>query len=83
MGKKVLFPFGFHCTGMPIKASADKLKREMEIYGYPPKFPEDEVTEEKIDSVLKDKNKSPEKMVEDIDDVLKDKSKGKKVKKEF
>lgn len=80
LGKKVLFPFGFHCTGMPIKASADKLKREMEIYGYPPKFPEDEVTEEKIDSVLKDKNKSPEKMVEDIDDVLKDKSKGKKSK---
>lgn len=29
-GKKALFPFGFHCTGMPIKASADKLKRELE-----------------------------------------------------
>ena len=28
-GKMALFPFGFHCTGMPIKASADKL--EMEI----------------------------------------------------
>lgn len=69
---------------MPIKASADKLKREMEIYGYPPKFPEDnEVVEEKIDGVLKNKNESPEKMVEDIDDVLKNKSKGKKVKREF
>ena len=32
-GKKVLFPFGFHCTGMPIKACADKLKREVEIFG--------------------------------------------------
>lgn len=25
-GKKVLFPFGFHCTGMPIAAAAMKLK---------------------------------------------------------
>ena len=32
-GKRVLFPFGFHCTGMPIKACADKLKREMELFG--------------------------------------------------
>ena len=29
-GKKVLFPFGFHCTGMPISAAAKKLKRELE-----------------------------------------------------
>ena len=38
-GKRVLFPFAFHCTGMPIMASADKLKREMEQYGYPPALP--------------------------------------------
>ena len=38
-GKNVLFPFGFHCTGMPIKACADKLKKEMESFGFPPNFP--------------------------------------------
>lgn len=31
--KNVLFPFAFHCTGMPIKASADKIKREVELFG--------------------------------------------------
>jgi len=41
-GKYVLFPFGFHCTGMPIQAAANKLKREMEKYGIPPQFPEEE-----------------------------------------
>ncbi|KAM0925942.1 hypothetical protein ACQ4PT_003819 [Festuca glaucescens] len=35
----VLLPFGFHCTGMPIKASADKLAREIQLYGNPPVFP--------------------------------------------
>eukprot|EP00241_Pyramimonas_parkeae_P014751 CAMPEP_0114293780 /NCGR_PEP_ID=MMETSP0059-20121206/9775_1 /TAXON_ID=36894 /ORGANISM="Pyramimonas parkeae, Strain CCMP726" /LENGTH=1084 /DNA_ID=CAMNT_0001415513 /DNA_START=16 /DNA_END=3270 /DNA_ORIENTATION=- len=38
-GKAVLFPFGFHCTGMPIKAAADKLDRECSTYGCPPQFP--------------------------------------------
>lgn len=66
---------------MPIKASADKLKREMEIYGYPPKFPEDNQMKEKVGDMLKDKSESPEKMIEEVDDVvIKDKSKGKKVK---
>lgn len=32
-GKRVLFPQGFHCTGMPIKACADKLVREMAMFG--------------------------------------------------
>ncbi|PKA48447.1 leucyl-tRNA synthetase [Apostasia shenzhenica] len=38
-GRNVLLPFAFHCTGMPIKASADKLAREIEQYGNPPLFP--------------------------------------------
>ncbi|KAK4687665.1 leucyl-tRNA synthetase, partial [Tremellales sp. Uapishka_1] len=32
-GKRVLFPVGYHVTGMPIKSSADKLIREMEMFG--------------------------------------------------
>ncbi|KZC08152.1 Leucine--tRNA ligase, cytoplasmic, partial [Dufourea novaeangliae] len=59
LGKKVLFPFGFHCTGMPIKACADKLKREIELYGYPPQFPDEEEMKEEVidDIVMKDKSK--------------------------
>jgi leucyl-tRNA synthetase len=33
LGKRVLFPHGFHVTGLPIKASADKLVREIEMFG--------------------------------------------------
>uniref|UniRef100_S4PAL2 leucine--tRNA ligase n=1 Tax=Pararge aegeria TaxID=116150 RepID=S4PAL2_9NEOP len=49
---------------MPIKACADKLKREMELYGCPPNFPNEELVEEK----------------EQGDIIPKDKSKGKKSK---
>ncbi|KAG5621935.1 hypothetical protein H5410_007153 [Solanum commersonii] len=38
-GASVLLPFAFHCTGMPIKASADKLLREISRFGNPPVFP--------------------------------------------
>jgi leucyl-tRNA synthetase len=30
MGYNTLFPYAFHCTGMPIKAGADKLKDELD-----------------------------------------------------
>ena len=32
-GKRVLFPLGFHCTGMPIKACADKLVEDVKKFG--------------------------------------------------
>jgi leucyl-tRNA synthetase len=52
-GKNVLFPFGFHCTGMPIQAAANKLKRELATYGNPPVFPDPE--EELADQLQKTK----------------------------
>uniref|UniRef100_A0A0D9WE92 leucine--tRNA ligase n=1 Tax=Leersia perrieri TaxID=77586 RepID=A0A0D9WE92_9ORYZ len=53
-GSNVLLPFAFHCTGMPIKASADKLVKEIQQYGNPPEFPsadknpKDELTNDRI-----------------------------------
>lgn len=48
-GKRVLFPFGFHVTGMPIKACADKLKQEIAMFGAEFEgYKEEEVKEEPI-----------------------------------
>jgi len=60
-----LYTFVINITSV-YQACADKLKREMELYGYPPQFPEEdeEVEEQKMTT----------------DEVfIKDKSKGKKV----
>lgn len=53
-GENVVFPFGFHCSGMPIQSAANKLKYELATYGNPPDFSADEakvpvVTEKKIE----------------------------------
>ena len=37
-GANVLFPFAFHGSGMPIKAAAIRLAREIEQFGNPPDF---------------------------------------------
>ena len=57
-GKNILFPFAFHCTGMPIKACADKLKREMEEFGNPPVFPPP--TEEELEEIRQEELKKKE-----------------------
>uniref|UniRef100_A0A060T503 leucine--tRNA ligase n=1 Tax=Blastobotrys adeninivorans TaxID=409370 RepID=A0A060T503_BLAAD len=51
-GKRALFPLGFHCTGMPIKASADKLVREIEMFG--PDFENAPKDEEEVDDKPKE-----------------------------
>ena len=45
-GLRALYPQGYHCTGMPIKACADKLVREIEMFGQEfERCPVDEVAE--------------------------------------
>lgn len=68
-GYHCLYPFGFHCTGMPIRACADKLRDEMKMYGTPPVFPVEMNTNEE---------ETPAPTSDDI--VIVDKSKGKKSK---
>ncbi|GAB7362555.1 hypothetical protein MBLNU230_g2872t1 [Neophaeotheca triangularis] len=50
-GKRSLYPQGYHCTGMPIKACADKLIREIEMFGQNfENCPVDEVQEESVEA---------------------------------
>ncbi|KAL9113198.1 MAG: hypothetical protein Q9227_002533 [Pyrenula ochraceoflavens] len=46
VGKRVLFPLGFHCTGMPIKACADKLVDDVKRFGTNFERYEEEVEED-------------------------------------
>ncbi|XP_061996182.1 leucine--tRNA ligase, cytoplasmic-like isoform X3 [Rosa rugosa] len=56
-GANVLLPFAFHCTGMPIKASADKLIREIQQFGEPPVFPKKvEKGNEEVEAEAEDVN---------------------------
>jgi leucyl-tRNA synthetase len=73
IGKRCLFPFAFHCTGMPIKACADRLKREIEQFGCPPVFPAADEGEESAEGVTTGAKSS------ELDEITRDKSKGKKV----
>lgn len=49
-GKRTLFPMGFHCTGMPIKACADKLINEVKMFGTNFENYKEEEAEEKKDT---------------------------------
>ena len=71
-GANVLLPFGFHCTGMPIKASADKLAREIQQFGDPPVFPRETEEQQNLKAEAEDANES--------NPTLPDKFKGKKSK---
>ncbi|XP_030552782.1 leucine--tRNA ligase, cytoplasmic isoform X2 [Rhodamnia argentea] len=71
-GANVLLPFAFHCTGMPIKASADKLAREIQQFGDPPAFPSEVENQVNQELETTDQNAS--------EPGMKDKFKGKKSK---
>lgn len=66
-GKKTLFPFGFHCTGMPISAAADKLKQNIEQYGYPPDFSQkaEILAQQKADKAAYEKENAQEPKIVD------------------
>lgn len=53
-GKHAIFPFGFHCTGMPIQASANRLKMEIEKGQTRSKQPEAPKPEEPKEEQKKD-----------------------------
>ena len=67
----MLFPFAFHCTGMPIQAASNKLKEEISLYGIPPVFPEKQSNELPLEH---------EPVTKDAEQLIADKSKGKKSK---
>ncbi|KAH9600073.1 Aminoacyl-tRNA synthetase [Trypanosoma melophagium] len=52
-GRRSLWPFGLHVTGTPIAACAQKIQKELQLYGNPPKFPDEvleKAPEEKTDA---------------------------------
>ena len=55
-GYNVLFPFAFHCTGMPIQAAANKLKLELTNPDYQVKEITSTITKYKISSKVASKS---------------------------
>ncbi|KAK0189731.1 hypothetical protein F5146DRAFT_1139201 [Armillaria mellea] len=72
LGKRVLFPHGFHVTGMPIKASSDKIIREMSLFGR--QFENFDEVHAKLEA----EKEAKEKEEDARDPASTDKSKGKK-----
>ena len=79
LGKNVLLPFGFHCTGMPIQAAANKLRDELIKYGNPPVFPK-EVVAEPTETLEKEEETTPASTTADAASQIAAKAKGKKTK---
>ncbi|KAG6892402.1 hypothetical protein C0992_000598, partial [Termitomyces sp. T32_za158] len=75
LGKRVLFPHGFHVTGMPIKASSDKIIREIELFG--PDFERFEEVTAKLAAEEAEKEEAEAAATAGIDGIV-DKSKAKK-----
>jgi leucyl-tRNA synthetase len=78
LGKQVLYPFAFHCTGMPIAACAEKLAREIQLYGNPPVFPVDEPEPEPTEEEEKEDDKADDKAEDKKDEKEKPKAGRKK-----
>lgn len=76
LGKNALFPLGFHCTGLPIKACADKLVREIEQFGknFDQNLPVEEEQQDGVEDEKTVQNKLPAKK-EDITKFTAKKSK--------
>ena len=55
LGKNAMFPFAFHCTGMPIQAAANRLRKELETG----QIHSDQPTEEEIAAAKKAKKDPP------------------------
>ena len=63
-GKRALFPMGFHCTGMAVKACADKLVNEVKLFGRNfERYSDEEITET---DKKNDKIKAANTMHEDV-----------------
>ncbi len=78
-GKKVLFPFSFHCTGMPIQAAANKLRDEIETFGLENCRAGKFETEEELAAKLEEMKLLEEQKAQGVDTNL-GKFKGKKTK---
>lgn len=81
-GKNALFPFGFHCTGMPIQAAANKLRDEMELFGNPPVFPEKEAAAAAVAAAAAEAEAAAKAAADgkSAEQTIADKGKGKKTK---
>ena len=71
-GKRALFPFGFHCTGMPIQAAANRLKAEITSGNTRSKQPEQQPVEEtKVEETKDQKAKGKGKAADKAPKVVK------------